>query len=79
MLSLIIGLSTAARYLRGRLAVPVAVGAVAAIVAPTAAAAAPAGTAPAVIWVGHGPLGVVTNPLTNTAYVTNVNGTTRCR
>ena len=79
MLSLIIGLSTAARYLRGRLAVPVAVGAVAAIVAPTAAAAAPAGAAPAVIpaiKVGMGPLGVVTNPLTNTAYVANVNDNT---
>ena len=58
---------------------PVAVGAVAAIVAPTAAAAAPAGAAPAVITsilVGNGPLGVVTNPLTNTAYVANVGDNT---
>ena len=46
MVSSMAGLSTAARCLCGRFAVPVAVGVAAAIVAPTAAAAAPAGAAP---------------------------------
>jgi hypothetical protein len=53
--------STAARYPRGRFAVPVAVGAMAVVIAPTASAAASVAATPVVtatILVGKLPLGV---------------------